>query len=531
MSLGFNVNNYNNALYQSPLRQDISFGMQNRPPQSITRPSAETQNPSQKSGILGKILMGVALLAAGSIATVIAFKIKGKAHADTDKVAKEAAQAASEAVNKAETSTDGAKKPGLIKRMEEKIHSFFDDVKKGFDEYQPAPETSKTSLGSAQGAGKAKKGKRKKGKQKPNPNPDPNPNPAPAVNPLDALNTGIIAKLTGAESLASSLEKISANLDEVVSATIQSSNDSVKVLNNTALEEWVTKAIGDFSSTVSSSVKKAGFGKKNALDKIDANNWQYCEGFTQSLGKTTSKTKRRIKVSPDEIKVVVNNTKDNKKNVETAEELFKFNKNTDVVEYFTGYKVSAEGIEYSKGLTSEKCAAIPTSITEGYQKLQDGTVKIKRMTQNGVDGTYGMVFEDIQRLTDGTEIYGKTISFSASKPSLYLEGYTKNPDGSFEALKEIDLFKGSYCEGIKRSVDGTRTVQKKIQLDASKHPLAYFEEYCVDTAGVESAKVKIEYEFGTGKPKYYYEDYSCSAADGEKYSSKAEFKDGKWIKV
>ena len=223
MFLGLNTNSYNKVSYRknftnSSCAQELSFGMQSRPIQNIQSSPNEVQNSSKKS-IFSKVLIGAALLAAGSIATVLVFKFKGKTPANTTKAVETIKQSA----DKVEASNEGANKPGLLQKIKDKTKSFFADVKKGFSEYEPVPESSDSSAGAA---GKAKKGKKK---QKPTPpsgvSGSSNPKPATSISPLDALNTCVAAKLTDIEAITSSITKISTEAEDLTKAIIQSNNE------------------------------------------------------------------------------------------------------------------------------------------------------------------------------------------------------------------------------------------------------------------------------------------------------------------
>ncbi len=524
MSSGINLNN-NIALLSSSKNikakslsnaQNLSFCAQNQPVSDVYQAGNNVQTAPAKTG-KGKLLFNIALIAAGAGVTALILKIKGKSASKTAEkaasaIADSASKAESAAAQGADKNTESVSHP-FIQSIKDKIKSFSEDFKTTYDE--TAPASSSKSKKRTKTKAKKKTGVKKTVKQ-----------PKPAT-----LHDKITGMLTSIDEMASSFEKTLDNANASLASAGDSMNSAAKAMNSSAkeTESWVQKVINDFSSVSGSSVKRKGIGKSNIFSRDNADEWYYFEGYTKAVGKR-AKIKRRITAKNDEMTVCINNVKNNKKGIETADEVFKINTTSGETKHYTNYKLTSDGVEYSKCLTSSSAAGVPETYTAGCIESADGTVKIAEQFENS--GSYGMYYRDLTKYADSRETCYKMLSYNSSAPEFYMEGYQKHADGSFECIKEFDFTKGLYYEGSKVNADGSEIAGKKMQLDNNKKPQYCMIGYKKAASGEIGAGTRVEYAFGTNEPRYYFENYKYDPSTGnETYSLKAELKNGKWVKV
>lgn len=498
MPLGLNINNYNsmrtarnNTVSQSLIKQNVSFGTQGYSEQDIY----QAQNQKSKSD---KAFWAIFTLATGAALAAIAYRYRGKApSADSGiKAAESAAAAASSTSDK----TDG--KTSFVQFLKDKFKSFSENFKEGFNEHKPVSCP-----------------------------------PAPKVkNHSLLLNDKINTLLKSINKEASSAAKASKNVEKFAALSQKASENAFNSLNNnTKIENWIQKILNNYSSAPSSSLQRAGIGKSNAFVRTGADSWIYTEGYGKSFRKTTAKAKRRINVNADSMTVALDNVKNSKKNIETAKEVIKYNSATGEVRHFKNYKLTPDGIQYSQGITMPAGASAPEKYTEGYKELANGTVKIARGTDSNSSGIGTTLYEDKTQYTNGKVTYSKMLKLDSSgSPEFYNEDFIQNVDGTRKSAKQF-RFMDDGCEYYKDfnvSRSAKITAEKKIEFDENKNPICHMEGYKEKPLVGFSADTRIEYEPGSNKPKYYYENYNYNIATGrETYSLKAKFKKDKWIKV
>jgi len=547
MQSGLNFNGYNQNIN---FRAQMQTAQTQTPVQNTsgakTQPqmqTAEQQPALQNSGYISndtfisskasapkasnnKLLIGALVAIAGTAVIALVCKIRGTNSSNAEKAAKQAAKAAgSAAAGKTEGAAEGtAEKPkGFFGTIRTKIKSFTEDVKKGYEDHTPVedkpaapPKPARTERK------KSKKTRRSSGSSG-----------SGAFTPA-----AVTARVNGA--LSSSFAKASDSVTRFAESASTFSKKGEKasraafatVTNDTKTKNWAERIFTDYSGETSDSISRAGIGKSNAFNRIDADSWLYNEGYSKNLATKTMHAKRRIGVTADEITVALDSAK-TKGGASSAGRLFRVDKTTGGVVEYSGYKTFQDGsIKYKSSMRFTRGASAPDAFVEGYEKFADGTTKISRKIE-----TSGSCISDSEKLVmfaDGSETCSRAIVCDKTSGDImhYVEGKKLASDGAVEYAKEFNRLFGEYTygEGVKILADGTETAAKKMQLTPDNKLLSCSENYKKTAAGNITADKMVEYA-PDGTLKFYYEGYKKTAAGGTTWSFRARFDGTKWVKA
>ena len=107
------------------------------------------------------------------------------------------------------------------------------------------------------------------------------------------------------------------------------------------------------------------------------------------------------------------------------------------------------------------------NVEEGIEEFADGSSKVAKKIDFGVEMPFWYQEEGIEELADGSRKIAKGIGFEDGTPSWYTEGYEELADGTRKIAKEIDFadeMPSWYQEGIEGFEDGSWKAAREYRL-------------------------------------------------------------------